>query len=96
MWMPRCGRPRPITTAICGWCSSAGTSRWDAAQIARDCPFRVADPGMHFILLRATRDLGALAAALGQDSAEICGWIATLEAGAEALWNPDLGAYRRL
>jgi hypothetical protein len=66
---------------------------WNAAQIARDCPFRVADPGMHFILLRATRDLAALAAALGQDSAEICGWIATLEAGAEALWNPDLGAF---
>ncbi|MEO0999498.1 MAG: hypothetical protein AAFW69_02660 [Pseudomonadota bacterium] len=66
---------------------------WDDAALARDCPLRIADPTVHFILLRAMRDLRTLAAALGADGAEIAAWIARLEAGASELWNPATGAY---
>ncbi|MEL6205710.1 MAG: hypothetical protein AAFR47_10435, partial [Pseudomonadota bacterium] len=52
---------------------------WDDAAMAEEPPFRVADPTMTFILLRANRDLAAMAEALGQDRSEIDGWIATLE-----------------
>ncbi|QHQ36950.1 MGH1-like glycoside hydrolase domain-containing protein [Algicella marina] len=62
---------------------------WDAAEIAANGPFFVADPSMTFILLRANRDLAVLAGVLGEDSGEIEGWIAELEAGAETLWNAD-------
>ena len=65
---------------------------WDDAAMAADMPFKVADPTMHFILLRAHRDLAALADALGEDRAEIDGWIRTLEAGAERLRN-DAGVF---
>ena len=60
---------------------------WDDAAMARDAPFRVADPGLTFTLLRACRDL----AALGVAEAE--GWTRTLEDGAATLWNPEIGAY---
>lgn len=66
---------------------------WDDATMAKDPPFMVADPTMTFTLLRACRDLSALAAITGQDSAEIDGWIDRLEGGAATLWNPDLGGY---
>lgn len=66
---------------------------WDEAKIAATSPFRVADPTMSFILLRAHRDLAVLGRALGQDVAEIEGWIADLEAAIPSLWNPALGAY---
>lgn len=69
---------------------------WDEAEIARNGPFRVADPGMTFILLRACRDLAVLAAVLGQPAAEIEGWIAALEAGAARHWNPERGHYDSL
>jgi len=58
-----------------------------------DTPFRVADPTMTFILLRANRDLTALAAARGRNTTELEGWTERLEAGAETLWNPDLRSY---
>jgi len=47
-------------------------------------------------LLRANRDLLAIAQALGEDKTEIQKWIATLEAGAARLWNPEIGAYDAL
>ncbi|WP_261193690.1 MGH1-like glycoside hydrolase domain-containing protein [Pseudoruegeria sp. SHC-113] len=65
---------------------------WDEAVIRESSPFRVADPGMSFIFLRACRDLAALGAALGEDTSEIEDWIAVLEAGAANHWNP-LGGY---
>lgn len=67
--------------------------RWDDAAIAAESPFRVADPTLTFTLMRACRDLGLIADALDEDRAEIDTWIATLEAGAATLWNPDTGAY---
>lgn len=66
---------------------------WDEVEIAANGPFRVADPGMTFILLRANRDLLAMAEALGEDGSEIQGWITALEAGVERMWNPATGAY---
>ncbi|SLN14126.1 MGH1-like glycoside hydrolase domain-containing protein [Roseisalinus antarcticus] len=66
---------------------------WDEARMLEYTPFRVADPTMTFILLRAQRDLRAIGQALGEDTAEIDGWIATLEAGAETLSNARLGAF---
>ena len=66
---------------------------WDEEQMARDTPFRVADPGMTFMLLRATRDLRAMAEATGFDTDEIDAWITRLRAGVETLWNAELGSY---
>lgn len=67
---------------------------WDHARIARDNPFRVADVGMSMILLRANRDLLALARALGRDAEqEIAGWISRAEAGIAWLWDEQRGTW---
>ncbi len=66
---------------------------WDEAAIARESPFRVADPTMTFVLLRACRDLAQMGRIIGQDTALIKGWITRLEEGADSLWNAGLGAY---
>nr|WP_299045236.1 hypothetical protein [uncultured Tateyamaria sp.] len=66
---------------------------WDEAAMLQDTPFRVADPTMTFILLRATRDLIAMGESLGEDVTELQGWVTTLEAGAQTLWNPALGCF---
>lgn len=64
---------------------------WDHAKIGRDSPFRVADVGMSMILLRANRDLLALAELLGRDAeaAELRDNIAASEAGISWLWDAD-------
>lgn len=66
---------------------------WDEAEIAANGPFRVADPGMTFILLRANRDLLAMAQVLGEDETEIRHWIETIEKGAQKMWNPAIKGY---
>jgi len=68
-------------------------SGWNEAKIAIDGPFRVADVGMTFTLLRACRDLLAIARELGQDRDEIEGWVDTLEQGAANHWNDAAGHY---
>jgi len=60
---------------------------WDHKKIAAGNPFRVADIGMSMILLRANRDLLALAGKLGRDGSEIAGWIARAETGIGWLWD---------
>ena len=67
--------------------------RWDPAAMAEDAPFRVADPTMTFILLRATRDLVALGEALGVETSEARGWIEELERGAARLRDPASGRF---
>ncbi len=64
---------------------------WDHARIARESPFRVADTGMSMILLRANRDLLALAELLGKgvEADELRAMIATSEAGIGWLWNAE-------
>lgn len=68
---------------------------WDHAHITREGPFAVADPGVTFILMRADRDLKALALILDkQDSAkEIETWLYHAEEAADYLWSDELGAY---
>ncbi|MDJ0631310.1 MAG: trehalase family glycosidase [Rhodobacter sp.] len=66
---------------------------WDPARIAAETPFFVADPGITAILLRAERDLRAMAQTFGRDTAEIDARIARLEAGHERLWNAQAKAY---
>lgn len=58
-------------------------------ESAKTAPFRVADPGMTFILLRACRDLLALAEEFARDTTEIEGWITILEGGVRNHWNPE-------
>ncbi|MGV2977596.1 MGH1-like glycoside hydrolase domain-containing protein [Roseibium alexandrii] len=68
---------------------------WEPEKVARTCPFFVADPGITFILLRACRDLLALADRLGETAAqpEVEGWISRMETGAARLWNSELKAH---
>ncbi len=70
-------------------------SGWDHIEIANNGPFMVADPGIQFILMRADRDLLELAERSGNAAAtkEIQGWIAGSEAGSEALWHDEVGAF---
>jgi glycogen debranching enzyme len=66
---------------------------WDQGKLRDINPFRVADPTMTFTLLRAQRDMAAMGRRFGKDVSEIEGWIKTLEAGAETLWNASIGGY---
>ncbi|WP_299210178.1 hypothetical protein [uncultured Tateyamaria sp.] len=66
---------------------------WDEATMLQDTPFRVADPTMTFILLRATRDLITIGEMLGADVRELQGWAETLQVGAQTLWNRTLGCF---
>lgn len=67
--------------------------KWDQAALLEENPFRIADPTMTFILLRAHRDLLALGTALGLDTTGMEADIALLERGAQSLWNSDLGSF---
>ena len=62
---------------------------WNNETIYRDGPFLMADPGIHFILLRATKDLLLLAKHLNMEAAfdELQQWIDKLTQGSQWLWN---------
>ena len=62
---------------------------WDHARIARESPFRVADIGMSMILLRANRDLLALAEVLGlsEEATELREAVQAAEQGIVWLWD---------
>lgn len=66
---------------------------WDETRMAEDRPLMVADPTMTFILMRANRDLSAMAREIGHPTDEIDRWTDALEAGAATLWNDALAAY---
>lgn len=68
---------------------------WDHARIAAGNPFRVVDVGMTMILLRANRDLLALAESLGlaAEAAELRGRLAQAQAGVSYLWDEEVGSY---
>jgi hypothetical protein len=70
---------------------------WDAARMYSASPFRVADVGTNAILLRAERDLLALAGRFGttSDRATIAERIALKEAGLASLWDSALGEGKR-
>lgn len=68
---------------------------WDQKRLTEEGPFLVADPGNHFILLRADRDLLALALGWGTEGAvaELTSWIEAAELGSAYLWNDKQCAY---
>ncbi len=68
---------------------------WEPARMLAVSPFRVADIGTNAILLRAERDLLALAERFGTKSErdEIAARIARLDAALGRLWRDDLGLY---
>ena len=68
-------------------------SGWDESRLLERNPFRVADPTMTFILRRANADLAAIGRALGEDVDELEGWTDLLTAGAQSLWNPEIGSF---
>ncbi len=68
-------------------------NEWDDERISLGSPFRVADPGVTAILLRAERDLAWMGRTLGRDVTGIEERIARLETGFEQFWNPAAGTY---
>lgn len=68
---------------------------WDQRTIANLGPFRMIDVGMSMELLRANRDLLALAEVQGDYEAagELRARIALSERGMDWLWNEEVGAY---
>ncbi len=68
---------------------------WDHGKISAGNPFRVADVGMSMILLRANRDLLALAGMLGREAeaAELRELIETAERGIHWLWDEEKEAW---
>jgi neutral trehalase len=59
-------------------------------------PFLMADPNIHFVLLRADKDLLAMAQALGkptETSEQIRAWIAKGEAATDYIWNDETGMF---
>ncbi|MBC2650325.1 hypothetical protein H7F50_00845 [Novosphingobium flavum] len=71
------------------------SSGWDHRVIADQGPFRMIDVGMSMMLLRANRDLLALAEAIGDEAAadELRGRVALSEQGMDWLWNEEVGAF---
>ncbi|MEM1006536.1 MAG: hypothetical protein AAF496_07065 [Pseudomonadota bacterium] len=68
-------------------------AKWDQQTLLSKNPFRVADPTMTFITLRAARDLLAISESCGFAAEGLREDIATLETGARSLWNDDLGSF---
>jgi len=68
---------------------------WDPARMLAASPFRVADVGTNAILLRAERDLLAMAERYGTvvEREEIAARVGRLHAAVERLWRDDLGLY---
>ena len=68
---------------------------WDQPAFGRASPFRMVDPGITAILLRAQRDLAALYETMGEAerARRAADLIGPLEDGLRALWSPEAGAF---
>ena len=68
---------------------------WEPARMLAVSPFRVVDVGTNAILLRAERDLLALAGRFGitAEASEIAGRIARMEIAIDRLWSEAGGIY---
>ena len=68
---------------------------WNSQTIYAKGPFLMADPGVQFIFLRASRDLLEMALHLEIDTAvdEIAGWVEKFERGSDFLWNDMISGY---
>jgi glycogen debranching enzyme len=71
---------------------------WHPEKMLAVSPFRVADISINAILLRAERDLLALAPRFGRpgDAAEIAVRAERMQAAIERLWNPSLGLFHSI
>lgn len=71
---------------------------WDKQELVEKNPFWVADVGLTSILLRADRDLLALALSLGEIEIvdQLERWISRGEEGLEKLWNDEVFGYTSL
>ena len=69
---------------------------YDPQALYAESPFRIADVGVNSILLRADRDLLALAheLGLGEGRDELEGWVARGHAALQDLWSEATGGYR--
>lgn len=69
--------------------------QWDQKVLTDDGPFLMADPGIHFILLRANKDLLTLAERLNHSGAvaELQSLIEQGERATDYFWNDSLGAF---
>jgi len=66
---------------------------WNQKTILEEGPFLMADPAITFILIRANRDLAAIAAVVGEDPSEPLRWADDLEISLPWIWSDDLSAY---
>ena len=68
---------------------------WDQQRLTNEGPFLMADPGIHFILLRADQDLVELAKRLGRKDAvgQLQAFVDKGKEGSEYLWNDTIGGY---
>ncbi len=66
---------------------------WDQQKLLSLNPFRVADPTMTFITLRAARDLLVISENLGIAADGLSEDIQKLDAGARSLWNEALNSF---
>jgi len=71
---------------------------WEHERIVAEGPFRMADPALSSILLRAHRDLAELARRTGDPiaAAELERWADDLAGSLPRLWNAELGGYDAL
>jgi len=72
---------------------------WDQRRLTDEGPFLMADPNIHFVLLRADKDLLAMAEILGKPTATmdaIKAWIKKGEAATDYLWSDELGVLKNL
>ncbi len=67
--------------------------KWNQQKLLEENPFRIADPTMTFILLRAHRDLLVLGEAIGADIRGMAEEIEMLEGGAASLWNEKIKSF---
>lgn len=69
---------------------------WDQRRLTDEGPFLMADPNLHFVLLRADQDLRAMAISLKKPQSvidQIETWIAKGHAATNTIWNVQLGAF---
>ncbi len=71
------------------------TQNWDHNAIATEGPFRVVDVGMTMMLIRANKDMLALANEFGfeKEAVEIRSWIDRAQNGINFLWDEKIGAF---
>jgi hypothetical protein len=68
---------------------------WEQRRLTVEGPFLMADTNLHLVLLRADKDLLAMAVDMGNLVAvcdQISAWITKGEAATDYLWNETLGA----